>query len=153
MHASLPEQLRKALEAASLAATAVWGTQQLGFSPPGTNRFDGVFGIWYGKGPGMDQCSDVFKRANVAGTTEFGGVIAVADGDHISKSPTAARQSDHISKVCGWPAHPLARPRGGHRRGPHSRTDTRLRPCQVTHLAAARIQWLAALKAFKISAQ
>ena len=103
MHASLPEQLRKALEAASLAATAVWGTQQLGFSPPGTNRFDGVFGIWYGKGPGMDQCSDVFKRANVAGTTEFGGAIAVADGDHISKSPAAARQSDHIFKACGTP--------------------------------------------------
>ncbi|MCE2774274.1 MAG: indolepyruvate ferredoxin oxidoreductase family protein, partial [Burkholderiaceae bacterium] len=48
-----------------LAATALWGTQQLGFAPPGSNRFDGVFGIWYGKGPGVDRCSDVFKHANI----------------------------------------------------------------------------------------
>ena len=86
-----------------LAATAVWGTQQLGFSPQGTNKFDGVFGIWYGKGPGVDRCSDVFKHANMAGTTEFGGVIAVAGDDHISKSSTAAHQSDHIFKACGLP--------------------------------------------------
>ena len=52
-----------------LAATALWGTQQLGFAPPGTNKFDGVFGIWYGKGPGVDRTSDVFKHANNAGTT------------------------------------------------------------------------------------
>ena len=86
-----------------LAATALWGTQQLVFSPPGTNKFDGVFGIWYGKGPGVDRCSDVFKHANMAGTTEFGGVIAVAGDDHISKSSTAAHQSDHIFKACGLP--------------------------------------------------
>jgi indolepyruvate ferredoxin oxidoreductase len=86
-----------------LAATALWGTQQLGFSPAGTNKFDGVFGIWYGKGPGVDRCSDVFKHANMAGTTEFGGVIAVAGDDHISKSSTAAHQSDHIFKACGLP--------------------------------------------------
>ena len=86
-----------------LAATALWGTQQLGFSPTGTNKFDGVFGIWYGKGPGVDRCSDVFKHANMAGTTEFGGVIAVAGDDHISKSSTAAHQSDHIFKACGLP--------------------------------------------------
>ena len=86
-----------------LAATALWGTQQLGFSPKGTNKFDGVFGIWYGKGPGVDRCSDVFKHANMAGTTEFGGVIAVAGDDHISKSSTAAHQSDHIFKACGTP--------------------------------------------------
>ena len=79
-----------------LAATALWGTQQLGFSPQGTNKFDGVFGIWYGKGPGVDRCSDVFKHANMAGTTAWGGVIAVAGDDHISKSSTAAHQSDHI---------------------------------------------------------
>ncbi|MEO9102541.1 MAG: indolepyruvate ferredoxin oxidoreductase family protein [Burkholderiaceae bacterium] len=86
-----------------LAATALWGTQQLGFSPPGTNKFDGVFGIWYGKGPGVDRTSDVFKHANMAGTTEFGGVIAVAGDDHLSKSSTAAHQSDHIFKACGLP--------------------------------------------------
>jgi indolepyruvate ferredoxin oxidoreductase len=86
-----------------LAATALWGTQQLGFAPPGTNKFDGVFGIWYGKGPGVDRCSDVFKHANMAGTTPWGGVIAVAGDDHISKSSTAAHQSDHIFKACGFP--------------------------------------------------
>ncbi len=86
-----------------LAATALWGTQQLGFAPPGTNKFDGVFGIWYGKGPGVDRCSDVFKHANMAGTTPWGGVIAVAGDDHISKSSTAAHQSDHIFKACGLP--------------------------------------------------
>ncbi len=86
-----------------LGATAVWGTQQLGFAPPGTNKFDGVFGIWYGKGPGVDRTSDVFKHANMAGTTPWGGVIAVAGDDHISKSSTAAHQSDHIFKACGLP--------------------------------------------------
>ncbi|MBA3593383.1 MAG: indolepyruvate ferredoxin oxidoreductase family protein [Polaromonas sp.] len=86
-----------------LAATALWGTQQLGFSPPGTNKFDGVFGIWYGKGPGVDRCSDVFKHANMAGTTPWGGVIAVAGDDHVAKSSTAAHQSDHIFKACGLP--------------------------------------------------
>ena len=86
-----------------LAATALWGTQQLGFAPPGTNRYDGVFGIWYGKGPGVDRCSDVFKHANMAGTTPWGGVIAVAGDDHIAKSSTAVHQSDHIFKACGFP--------------------------------------------------
>ncbi len=86
-----------------LAATALWGTQQLGFAPPGSNKYDGVFGIWYGKGPGVDRCSDVFKHANMAGTTEWGGVIAVAGDDHVAKSSTAAHQSDHIFKACGLP--------------------------------------------------
>jgi indolepyruvate ferredoxin oxidoreductase len=86
-----------------LAATALWGTQQLGFAPPGSNKFDGVFGIWYGKGPGVDRCSDVFKHANMAGTSPLGGVIAVAGDDHVAKSSTAAHQSDHIFKACGLP--------------------------------------------------
>lgn len=86
-----------------LAATALWGTQQLGFAPAGTQKFDGVFGIWYGKGPGVDRCSDVFKHANMAGTTPWGGVIAVAGDDHVAKSSTAAHQSDHIFKACGLP--------------------------------------------------
>ncbi|MDP3617109.1 MAG: indolepyruvate ferredoxin oxidoreductase family protein, partial [Rhodoferax sp.] len=86
-----------------LAATALWGTQQLGFAPAGSQKFDGVFGIWYGKGPGVDRCSDVFKHANMAGTTPWGGVIAVAGDDHVSKSSTAAHQSDHIFKACGTP--------------------------------------------------
>jgi len=86
-----------------LAATALWGTQQLGFAPPGSQKFDGVFGIWYGKGPGVDRCSDVFKHANMAGTTPWGGVLAVAGDDHVAKSSTAAHQSDHIFKACGLP--------------------------------------------------
>jgi indolepyruvate ferredoxin oxidoreductase len=86
-----------------LAATALWGTQQLGFTPAATHKFDGVFGIWYGKGPGVDRSSDAFKHANLAGTTPWGGVIAVAGDDHVAKSSTAAHQSDHIFKACGLP--------------------------------------------------
>lgn len=85
-----------------LGATAVWGTQQLDLFPQ-SRKFDGVFGIWYGKGPGVDRCSDVFKHANMAGTARHGGVIAIAGDDHISKSSTAAHQSDHIFKACGTP--------------------------------------------------
>jgi len=85
-----------------LGATAVWGTQQLDLYPQ-TKKFDGVFGIWYGKGPGVDRCSDVFKHANMAGTAKHGGVIALAGDDHIAKSSTAAHQSDHIFKACGLP--------------------------------------------------
>ncbi len=85
-----------------LAATAVWGSQQLDLYPK-ANKFDGVFGIWYGKGPGVDRCSDVFKHANMAGTSKHGGVIALAGDDHIAKSSTAAHQSDHIFKACGSP--------------------------------------------------
>jgi len=85
-----------------LAATAVWGTQQLDIYPQ-SKKYDGVFGIWYGKGPGVDRCSDVFKHANMAGTAVHGGVLAVAGDDHVSKSSTAAHQSDHIFKACGLP--------------------------------------------------
>jgi indolepyruvate ferredoxin oxidoreductase len=85
-----------------LGATAIWGTQQLDLYPQ-SKKFDGVFGIWYGKGPGVDRCSDVFKHANMAGTAQHGGVIAIAGDDHIAKSSTAAHQSDHIFKACGLP--------------------------------------------------
>ncbi len=85
-----------------LAATAVWGTQQLDLYPD-SKRFDGVFGIWYGKGPGVDRSVDVFKHANMAGTARHGGVIAIAGDDHVAKSSTAAHQSDHIFKACGFP--------------------------------------------------
>jgi indolepyruvate ferredoxin oxidoreductase len=85
-----------------LGATAVWGSQQLDLYPQ-SNQYDGVFGIWYGKGPGVDRSCDVFKHANMAGTAKHGGVIAVAGDDHLSKSSTAAHQSDHIFKACGLP--------------------------------------------------
>jgi indolepyruvate ferredoxin oxidoreductase len=85
-----------------LGATAVWGTQQLDLYPE-QKKYDGVFGIWYGKGPGVDRCSDVFKHANMAGTAKHGGVIAIAGDDHVAKSSTAPHQSDHIFKACGLP--------------------------------------------------
>ena len=76
-----------------LAATAVWGSQQAGQSPG--MRKDGVVGIWYGKGPGVDRCGDVFKHANSFGTARHGGVLAVVGDDHSAKSSTVAHQSDH----------------------------------------------------------
>ena len=81
-----------------LAATAVWGTQQLNLFPKA--RYDGVFGMWYGKGPGVDRCGDVFKHANAAGTAEHGGVLVLAGDDHAAKSSTLPHQSEHIFKAC-----------------------------------------------------
>jgi indolepyruvate ferredoxin oxidoreductase len=85
-----------------LGATAVWGTQQLDLYPEQKN-YDGVFGIWYGKGPGVDRSIDVFKHANMAGTAKHGGVIAIAADDHVAKSSTAPHQSDHVFKAAGFP--------------------------------------------------
>jgi hypothetical protein len=85
-----------------LAATAVWGTQQLALQPE-HRKHDGMFGIWYGKGPGADRCADVFKHTNLAGTSPHGRVLAVAGDDHAAKSSTAAHQSDHLFKACGLP--------------------------------------------------
>ncbi|MBM3517468.1 MAG: indolepyruvate ferredoxin oxidoreductase family protein [Alphaproteobacteria bacterium] len=76
-----------------LAATAVWGSQQLGLFPGA--KYDGVFGFWYGKGPGVDRCGDVFKHANMAGTAPSGGVLALAGDDHGAASSTVAHQSEH----------------------------------------------------------
>ena len=77
-----------------LAATALWGTQQiaLGDKRP---RVDGVFGLWYGKGPGVDRTGDVFKHANLAGTHPRGGVLAIAGDDHTCKSSTTAHQTEY----------------------------------------------------------
>ena len=85
-----------------LAATAVWGSQQLDIYPQ-QKKYDGVFGIWYGKGPGADRSTDAFKHANMAGTARHGGVLAVAGDDHVSKSSTVAHQSDHVFIACGIP--------------------------------------------------
>ncbi len=79
-----------------LAATAVWGTQQLNLLEK--SEYDGVFGIWYGKGPGVDRCGDVFKHANAAGTSPHGGVIALMGDDHTAKSSTLAHQSEYAMK-------------------------------------------------------
>jgi indolepyruvate ferredoxin oxidoreductase len=81
-----------------LAATAVWGTQQVGMFPGA--KYDGVFAMWYGKGPGVDRCGDVFKHGNAAGTSPKGGVLVAVGDDHGAKSSTLAHQSDHILKAC-----------------------------------------------------
>jgi len=77
-----------------LAATAVWGTQQVGLVGP--SNYDGVFAMWYGKGPGVDRCGDVFKHMNFAGTARHGGVLLVAGDDHGAYSSTLPHQSDHL---------------------------------------------------------
>jgi indolepyruvate ferredoxin oxidoreductase len=84
-----------------LAATSVWGTQQVNLFPGA--QYDGVFSIWYGKGPGVDRCGDVFKHANMAGSAPNGGVLVLAGDDHAAKSSTTAHQSEHILKACGIP--------------------------------------------------
>jgi indolepyruvate ferredoxin oxidoreductase len=76
-----------------LAATAVWGTQQVGLFEGA--KYDGVFGMWYGKGPGVDRCGDVFKHANAFGTSKHGGVLLIAGDDHACKSSTLPHQSEH----------------------------------------------------------
>src|SRR5688572_17762251 len=75
-----------------LAATALWGTQQAELR--GEGKFDGVFGIWYGKGPGVDRTGDVFRHANHAGTSKHGGVLALMGDDHTCESSTSAHQSE-----------------------------------------------------------
>ncbi|KRC73012.1 indolepyruvate ferredoxin oxidoreductase [Achromobacter sp. Root83] len=84
-----------------LAATAVWGTQQLNLFP-GAER-DGVFGMWYGKGPGVDRSVDVLKHANSAGTSAHGGVLMLAGDDHAAKSSSVAHQSEHVLIASGIP--------------------------------------------------
>ncbi|WP_341643560.1 indolepyruvate ferredoxin oxidoreductase family protein [Thauera sp. SDU_THAU2] len=84
-----------------LAATAVWGSQQVQLSPGA--RHDGVFAMWYGKGPGVDRCGDVFRHANAAGSARFGGVLVVAGDDHAAKSSTLPHQTDHFFKSMMMP--------------------------------------------------
>ena len=75
-----------------LAATANWGAQQAAMR--GEGKYDGVFGVWYGKGPGVDRTGDVFRHANQAGTARYGGVLALMGDDHTAESSTVAHQSE-----------------------------------------------------------
>ncbi|WP_170398592.1 indolepyruvate ferredoxin oxidoreductase family protein [Ruegeria arenilitoris] len=75
-----------------LAATALWGSQQAGLR--GDGRFDGVFGLWYGKGPGVDRSGDVMRHANMAGTAKHGGVLMAMGDDHTGESSTVLHQSE-----------------------------------------------------------
>jgi indolepyruvate ferredoxin oxidoreductase len=84
-----------------LAATAVWGTQTVDLIGPA--KHDGVFAMWYAKGPGVDRCGDVFKHMNHAGTAKNGGVLLVAGDDHGAYSSTLPHQSDHIFAACMIP--------------------------------------------------
>ncbi|MFO1493691.1 MAG: indolepyruvate ferredoxin oxidoreductase family protein [Lysobacterales bacterium] len=76
-----------------LAATAVWGSQQVNLFPGA--RYDGVYAMWYGKGPGVDRTGDVFKHGNAAGTSKHGGVLVLAGDDHACRSSTLPHQSEH----------------------------------------------------------
>lgn len=84
-----------------IAATSLWGTQQVALSE--NAKVQGVFGIWYGKGPGVDRSMDVFKHANAAGTSPFGGVVAVMGDDHACKSSTLPHQSDQMAAAAHMP--------------------------------------------------
>lgn len=75
-----------------LAATALWGAQQAELR--GEGRYDGVFGLWYGKGPGVDRSGDVMRHANMAGSAKHGGVLMAMGDDHTGESSTVLHQSD-----------------------------------------------------------
>jgi indolepyruvate ferredoxin oxidoreductase len=77
-----------------LAATAVWGSQQTELL--GEGRYDGVFALWYGKGPGVDRSGDVFRHANLAGSSRHGGVLALMGDDHTAESSTTAHATEFL---------------------------------------------------------
>ncbi len=84
-----------------LAATAIWGSQYVGTFPGA--KVQGVFGIWYGKGPGVDRSGDALRHANMSGTSPLGGVVALAGDDHGVKSSTVANFSDQMFIAVGMP--------------------------------------------------
>ncbi len=109
-----------------LAATAIWGAQQAEMR--GEGRYDGVFSLWYGKGPGVDRSGDVLRHVNLAGSSRYGGVLALMGDDHTAESSTTAHQSEfHFVDVDD--ADPFSRRRAG---------DTGLRPPWLRDVALRR---------------
>ncbi|MDI1294752.1 MAG: indolepyruvate ferredoxin oxidoreductase family protein, partial [bacterium] len=81
-----------------LAATAVWGTQQIGFFNP---KFEGAYGLWYSKGPGIDRSGDALRHANLWGTAPKGGVVMAVGDDPMSRSSSIQQQSEHtLASLC-----------------------------------------------------
>ena len=77
-----------------LAATACWGSQQTELL--GEGKHDGVFALWYGKGPGVDRSGDVFRHANLAGSSKHGGVLALMGDDHTAESSSIAHATEYL---------------------------------------------------------
>jgi len=119
-----------------LAATSIWGTQQVNLYPDA--KYDGVFALWYGKGPGVDRCGDVFKHANSAGTSRHGGVLVLAGDDHAAKSSTLAHQSEHIFKACCIPVLNAASVQEYLDLGLHGIAMSRFSGCWIASCGTAR---------------
>ncbi|OED48001.1 indolepyruvate ferredoxin oxidoreductase [Rhodobacteraceae bacterium (ex Bugula neritina AB1)] len=84
-----------------LAVTALWGAQQAELR--GEGKYDGVFGLWYGKGPGVDRSGDAIRHANMAGTSKHGGVLLAMGDDHTGESSTVLHQSEWSLLDCYLP--------------------------------------------------
>src|SRR4051794_13147583 len=93
-----------------LAATSIWGTQQLNLFPKA--RYDGVFSMWYGKGPGVDRCGDVFKHAHPAGASTYGRRLGPSSDHPAGNSPTHPHQPEHRFQSCLIPVPNPANPDG-----------------------------------------
>ncbi|PBC52067.1 indolepyruvate ferredoxin oxidoreductase [Rhodococcus sp. ACS1] len=85
-----------------LAATAVWGTQNLNLGGNHSD-LDGVFGMWYGKGPGVERSADALRTASYFGTSQYGGALALAGDDHEARSTVTAQQSETLFVHMGMP--------------------------------------------------
>ena len=93
-------QFKEALNE-DLATTALWGAQQAELR--GEGLYDGVFGLWYGKGPGVDRSGDAMRHANMAGSSVNGGVLMAMGDDHSGESSTVLHQSDFAMIDAGMP--------------------------------------------------